>query len=81
MQQWEKSVAGIKAVVPDRTPDYYALAVGKKTVSLRRLMQEFPGGAVVRTLHFQCRGRGLIPGLGTKIPHATWHNQNLKTKK
>ena len=54
----------------------------KKTVSLRMLMkQEFPGGAVVRILHFQCRDTGSVPGLGIKIPHATCHNRNLKTKK
>ena len=27
----------------------------------------FPGGPVVKTLHFHCRGLGSIPGLGTKI--------------
>ena len=54
----------------------------KKTVSLRMLMkQEFPGSAVVRILHFQCRDTGSVPGLGIKIPHATCHNRNLKTKK
>ena len=26
-------------------------------------------------------GLGLIPGQGTKIPHATWHNQKKKNKK
>ena len=24
---------------------------------------------------------GSIPGWGTKIPHATWHGQNIKKKK
>ena len=33
--------------------------------------REFPGGPVVRTLHFQCWGSGSIPGQGTKIPQAT----------
>ena len=33
---------------------------------------DFPGGPVVKTLHFQWRVHGLIPGgLGTKISHAT----------
>ena len=35
-------------------------------------MGDFPGGAVVKTLHFQCKGAGLIPGGGAKIPHAAW---------
>ena len=33
---------------------------------------EFPGGPVVRTLHFHCRGLGFDPWLGTKIPKAMW---------
>ena len=31
---------------------------------------DFPGGAIVKTLHFYLRGMGSIPGKGTKIPHA-----------
>ena len=30
--------------------------------------REFPGGPVVRTRRFHCRGPGSIPGQGTKIP-------------
>ena len=37
---------------------------------------DFPGGPVVKTLCFQCRGAGSIPGRGTKIPHAVGHGQN-----
>ena len=29
----------------------------------------FPGGPMVKTQYFQCRGSGLIPGQETKIPH------------
>ena len=32
--------------------------------------RDFPGGPVVKTLPFNARGAGLIPGLGAKIPHA-----------
>ena len=32
--------------------------------------RNFPGGPVVQTLSFHFRGMGLIPGQGTKIPHA-----------
>ena len=28
---------------------------------------ELPGGPVVRTWHFHCRGLGSVPGRGTKI--------------
>ena len=36
---------------------------------------DFPGGPVAKMLHSQCRGPafrglGLIPGWGSKIPHA-----------
>ena len=40
---------------------------------------DFPGGPMVKTPCFHCRGRGSIPGRGTKIPHATWRSQ--KTEK
>ena len=49
--------------------------------------QGLPWGPVVKILHSHCRGLGLIPGQGTKIPHAaakTWHsltNKYLKEKK
>ena len=32
------------------------------------IFREFPGGPVVRTPRFHCRGHGSILGLGTKIP-------------
>ena len=36
-----------------------------------RVDWDFPGGPVVKTLRFQCRGHGFDPwGQGTKIPHA-----------
>ena len=31
---------------------------------------DFPGSPVVKTVLFQCRVTGSIPGWGTKIPHA-----------
>ena len=33
---------------------------------------------MVETLSFHCRGTGLIPGWGTKIPHIMWHGQKKK---
>ena len=41
----------------------------------------FPGGPVVKTLHFQCRGTGSIPGPGTKILQAMQQGQKKKGKK
>ena len=38
----------------------------------------FPGGPVVKTLCFQYRGLGSIPGQGTKISHAVWYSQKIK---
>ena len=36
---------------------------------------DFPGGLGVKVCTPNSRGTGLIPGQGTKIPHATWHGQ------
>ena len=42
-------------------------------------MREFPGGPVVRTWSFTAEGLGCsIPGHGTKILQAEWHNKNKK---
>ena len=35
---------------------------------------------MVRTLCCQCRGVGLTPGWGTKIPHTTLCGQKIKNK-
>ena len=41
--------------------------------------QDFPGGPVLLRLHASNAGSmGLIPGQGTKIPHATWWGQKIK---
>ena len=47
------------------------------TVSLINLhhFRDFPGGPVVKTPCFQCRGPRLIPGGRTKIPHAALQGQ------
>ena len=31
--------------------------------------RDSPGGPLVKTPHFHCRGLGSVPGQGTKIPH------------
>ena len=36
------------------------------------LRNKFPGGTVIKTLHFHCRRGGFNPWWGTKIPHALW---------
>ena len=41
--------------------------------------RDFPGSPVVKTLHSSARGTGLIPGQGTKIPHAS-QPKNIKQK-
>ena len=38
--------------------------------NFKEKMGDFPGGLEVRTPHIHHRGSGLIPGQGTKIPHA-----------
>ena len=39
--------------------------------------QDCPGGPVVKTPRFHCRGHGFDPWLGTKIPHAVQRGQNF----
>ena len=43
------------------------------------LIGDFPGGPVVKTLHFQCSGRGVDPWSGAEIPHAMLSGQ-IKNK-
>ena len=46
--------------------------------------RKFPGGPVFRTLCLHYRtvgGTGLIPGQGTKIPHAVWFSQERKKQR
>ena len=57
---------------------FFRTSGSKLTCSLKKkksLFLDFPGSLVVKTLHFQCRGAGSIPGQGTKIPHAARHGQ------
>ena len=41
---------------------------------------DFPGGPVVKTLYFHCRGMGSIPGPVTKLPHTAHHGKKIKGK-
>ena len=43
--------------------------------------RDFPGGPVVKTSPSHACGAGLIPGQGTKIPHAVTKKPNHKNKK
>ena len=52
--------------------------MGKKKKSKgksKNILRELLGSPVVRTLHFDSRGHGLIPGSGTKIPQVTCCSQ------
>ena len=51
------------------------------TIKKKKLLQDFISSPVVRTLYFHCRAMGLIPGQGTKIPHATRHSQKYFFRK
>ena len=35
---------------------------------------------MVKTWPFLCRGAGLIPNQGTKIPHVVWHTKKKKER-
>ena len=39
---------------------------------------DFPSGPVVKPLFFNARGAGSVPGEGTNMPCAAWHDQRLK---
>ena len=42
---------------------------------------DFPGSPVVKTVLFQCRVTGSIPGRGTKIWRTMWHGQSILKNK
>ena len=45
-------------------------------------VRDFPGSLVVKTSPSNAGGASLIPGQGTKIPHASWPKyQNVKQKR
>ena len=50
-------------------------------LSQEAVIWNFPGGPVIKTPHFQCRGMGSIPGWGTKIPRASAARPKKKKKK
>ena len=54
------------------------IKLSPKMVELQLKWQQwdFPGGPVVKTPSFHCRGTGSITDPGSKLPHATWHGQN-----
>ena len=62
MHQLKKQVAELSSMMPLRKSMY----------------REFPGSPMVRTQGFHCHGPGSIPGQGTKIPQAMWHDQEIK---
>ena len=39
------------------------------------------GNLLVKTLHFHCRGQGLVPVQGTKIMHAMVNGQEKKRER
>ena len=40
---------------------------------------DFPSDPMFKTLCCQCRGHGLDPRLGTKVPHAAWPKDFFKS--
>ena len=50
--------------------------------AIKNIHEDFPGGPVVKTLHFHCRGHGFDPRLGKfHIPQDTAKNKKKKKKK
>ena len=85
----EKDLSDMKiSNLPDKE---FKVIVIKMLTKLRRVwmntvrtsekkQRDLPGGPVVKTLRFHCRGMCSIPGQGPKIPHATWHGQKKRER-
>ena len=58
----------------------FFLAVSRISYKKKKefLQGNLPGGPVVKTPHFHCRGLGFDPGWGTKIPQAAQGGQKKK---
>ena len=41
---------------------YVVLLYMETSILIKKRSEDLPGGLVVNTLHFQCRGEGLTPG-------------------
>ena len=52
-------------------PVFFTFRLPYRCKVQRSLRRDFLGGPVVKTLPSDAGGLGLIPGWGTKIPHAT----------
>ena len=51
----------------------------KLKINNKRKTRDFPGGPVVKTPYFHCRGYGFNNGQGIQILNAAWHShKNLK---
>ena len=48
---------------------------------LNFILREFSGGLRLGLCVSMAAGIGLVPGQGTKIPHAAWHSQKKKKRK
>ena len=56
----------------------------KESYKEKKIIWDFSGGTVAKTLCCQCRRPGFNPWSGNETPHATtktWHSQNKIIKK
>ena len=51
----------------------------KLKINNKRKTRDFPGGPVVKTPYFHCRGYGFNNGQGIQILNAAWQGQNKQT--
>ena len=63
-------VSASASVLSTNIQDWFPLGWIVGSPCSPRDSQDFPGGPVIKTPCFHCRGMGLISGWGTKIPHA-----------
>ena len=69
---------GLGSISGRGTKIHMPYGVAKK---IKLYLREFPGGLVVRILGFHCHGSGSVPGQGTEIPQAAWHDQKKRRKR
>ena len=62
-----------------KTGRWESSSCSRKSLSKHQL-RDFPGSPVVKTPCFHSRGHGLIPGRGSRIPHAAAKKKKRKTK-
>ena len=66
---WDKARSRLLKSLSPKTSSFFLISKIKKE------QRDFPGGLMVKTRCFHCRGAGSIPGRETKSPRAARRSQ------